>query len=129
MILNSRLVVYYTTIFGRRYVYSSMMKNGEWRFELTRHGMFASNRLSRLNGKYDKVVNLSPSPTVVKHLNMSVVRLNDGKVLRNMSLDNKGITDYTMMLNYCDEDLLSYLEISREKYDTDAEQEEFKFSF
>ena len=111
MILNSRLVVYYTTIFGRRYVYSSMMKNGEWRFELTRQGMFALNRTSRLDGKYDKVVNLSPRPSVVKHLNMSVVRLNDGKVLRNMSLDNKGITDYTMMLNYCDEDLLSYLEI------------------
>lgn len=129
MILNSRLVVYYTTIFGRRYVYSSMMKNGEWRFELSRQGMFALNRSAILDGKYDKVVNLSPRPSVVKHLNMSVVRLNDGKVLRNMSLDNKGITDYTMMLNYCDEDLLSYLEISRETNNKDTEKEEFKFSF
>jgi len=129
MIFNSNAIIYYTTILGRRHVHSSMMKNGEWCFHSSRYGINAYNRKTYNALGNRKVIKLSPHPKIVKSVNMAVVRLRDGKVLKDMHLENNGITEYTMLLNYCDEDLLSYVKITRGNDKGGIGQEDFRFSF
>lgn len=111
LLKNSRFILSYSTIIGNKKIINCQMKDGPWIFNNGYNHIFAHNR--ELNIKYGgNYVSSTIKPIrFVKKLNMRVIHNN--KIITKLNIPHNDFSEYSLLLNYCDKDMVTYLKVER----------------